>query len=444
MGVMYDYFSFELLMQEIQTWMFTNLFTISSLFQLSLSVATLFLAKLISRKPKKDFQEYIYLRWDKTKLDKHNEEAIISLVFPVIALILQWCLYLVSDVLQLDNYILEVIAKLLTAWIIIRLISGLVKYPSISKIFAFIAWTIAALSILDLLNETIEVLDGPALNLGENRISILSVMKGVISLIILLWVAGLLSKIIDSRIRAIPNVTPSVRVLLTKFSKIILIAIALLIGVQSLGLDLTTLNVFGGAIGLGLGFGLQKVVSNLVCGVILLLDRSVKPGDVIQVNDTYGEVNALGARYVSVLTRDGVEHLIPNENLITGNVTNWSYSSKNVRLKFPIGISYDSDVRVAMEILEQAALDESRVLRDPAPVSRLVAFADNSIDLELRIWIRDPEQGVVNVRSAILLKIWDKFKENNISIPYPQREVKVIPSEEMELFFEKLNNAAKK
>ncbi len=212
--------------------------------------------------------------------------------------------------------------------------------------------------------------------------------------------------------------------------------LAVLIGLQSIGIDLTTLQVFGGAIGLGLGFGLQKVVSNLICGVILLLDRSVKPGDVIQVDDTYGEVHSLGARCVSVLTRDGVEFLIPNENLITQQVTNWSYSSKNVRLKMPIGISYDADVKKAMAIMDEVARNTPRVLQDPEPISRLIAFGDSAIELELRIWITDPEAGVRNVRSSILLDIWEQFKAEGIGLPFPQRDMNLKPTPELELMIE--------
>ena len=168
---------------------------------------------------------------------------------------------------------------------------------------------------------------------------------------------------------------------------------------------------------------MQKVVSNLVSGLILLMDRSVKPGDVIQVGETYGWVNSLGARHISILTRDGVEHLIPNEHLITEKVINWSYSNSNIRLKIHIGVSYDSDIHHAMEIITNIASEHKRVLQYPEPVTRLLGFGESSVNPELRLWINDPTHGVVNVRSDILLQIWDSFKKNNISIPYPHRIV---------------------
>jgi small-conductance mechanosensitive channel len=182
---------------------------------------------------------------------------------------------------------------------------------------------------------------------------------------------------------------------------------------------------------LGVGFGLQKVISNLFSGFILLIDRSIKPGDVIQIDDTFGWVNSLGTRCVSLLTRDGVEYLVPNEHLITEKVTNWSYSSKNVRQKIPIGISYNADLRKAIELVVQVAQDHKRVLENPSPVCRVIAFGDSAIELELRIWISDPVEGVMNIRSDLLLGIWDSFKDNHIDVPFPQRDVHIKASPEL-------------
>jgi len=189
-----------------------------------------------------------------------------------------------------------------------------------------------------------------------------------------------------------------------------------------LGIDLTSLAWFSGAVGLGVGFGLQKVISNLASGFIMLVDRSVKPGDVIQLDEhTFGWINHLGGRYVSLITRDGVEHLIPNEDFITGRVVNWSYSHENVRVKVPVGIGYESDVELAMQTLLEIARATPRVLSAPEPSCRLIEFADSSINLELRIWISDPKRGVAGLRSDILLEVWRQFKELGIEIPFPQR-----------------------
>jgi len=192
---------------------------------------------------------------------------------------------------------------------------------------------------------------------------------------------------------------------------------------STIGLDLSSFALLGGARGVGIGFGLQKVVSNLVSGLILLLDRSIKPGDVIEIDNTYGWINSLRARYASIITRDGKEHLIPNEDLITNRVVNWSFSDKNIRVRVPLGISYDSDPRKAMELCVEAARSSGRVLNDPEPRCLLTEFGDNSVNLELRFWINDPSNGVGNARSEVLLSIWDKFKEAGISIPFPQRDL---------------------
>lgn len=188
---------------------------------------------------------------------------------------------------------------------------------------------------------------------------------------------------------------------------------------------MTAFTVFSGAIGVGVGFGLQKIVSNLISGVILLIDKSIKPGDVISVGDEYGWVNSLGARYVSVVTRDGTEHLIPNEELITQRVENWSYSNNLVRLRAPVGVHYKSDVRHAISLCIEAARATPRVLQDPAPVCLLKGFGDSSVDLEIRFWIQDPAEGMSNVLSEVLLRVWDRFHEEGVEIPYPQRDLHI-------------------
>ena len=209
----------------------------------------------------------------------------------------------------------------------------------------------------------------------------------------------------------------------TKLLRITLIIVAVLLALSSVGLDLTPFAVFGGALGVGLGFGLQKVVSNFISGIILLLDKSIKPGDVISIGDTYGWVKSLNARYVSLDTRNGIEHLIPNEDLIINRVENWSYSNNRVRLTIPVGVHYKSDVRKAMEICRDAAASTQRILQDPAPVCQLRGFGDSSVDLEIRMWIDDPQKGRANVISDVLLMVWDKFHEHGIEIPYPQRDL---------------------
>jgi small-conductance mechanosensitive channel len=233
------------------------------------------------------------------------------------------------------------------------------------------------------------------------------------------------SSILEKRINNMDGLTPSIQVLLSKALKITLLATAVIVTLSSLGINLSAFAFFGGAIGVGVGFGLQKVVSNLVSGVILLLDRSIKPGDVIEIGATYGRIESLGARYVSVATRDNTEYLIPNEDLITTQVVNWSFSDKLVRLKVVVGVSYDSDIHEVMRLMVAAAVGIPRVLAEPKPVCQLKNFGDSSIDMELRLWITDPENGVSNVRSAVRIAVWDMFKAHGIEIPFPQRDLHI-------------------
>ena len=232
------------------------------------------------------------------------------------------------------------------------------------------------------------------------------------------------------KIKQLPNLPPSLQVLLSKLIRTSLIVISFAVALSTIGLDLSSFAILGGAIGVGIGFGLQKVVSNLVSGLILLIDRSIKPGDVIEIEGTYGWINSLRARYASVITRDGKEHLIPNEDLITNRVINWSFSDRNVRVRAPIGISYSSDPRKAINLCLEAAKSSSRTLEDPEPRCLVTSFGDNSINLELRFWIDDPSNGVGNIRSEVLLSIWDRFKENEIEIPFPQRDIRIINDSE--------------
>jgi small-conductance mechanosensitive channel len=319
--------------------------------------------------------------------------------------------------------ILEIAASLLMAWLVINIASRLIRNPVWAQAVAITAWTIAALNILRLLDPTVALLDSLAIQFGAVRISLLTVTKSVFALAVLLWLATVISETLESRLRHSPNLTPSVQVLFGKLLKFSLITIAVLAAISTTGMDLTALAVFGGALGVGIGLGLQRVVANLFSGLILLLDKSIKPGDVVAVAGTYGWVNTLGGRYVSVVTRDGIEHLIPNEEFITTRVENWTHSDSKVRIKLPVGVHYNSDVERALEICVECAAKVSRVLRDPAPVCQLRAFGDNSVDLELRLWVGDPMNGINNVRSDTLRLIWKAFHEEGIEIPYPQRDL---------------------
>ncbi|HEX3415243.1 MAG TPA: mechanosensitive ion channel domain-containing protein, partial [Stellaceae bacterium] len=261
-----------------------------------------------------------------------------------------------------DYRLIGIAASLTGLWIVIRASALLVRDPLLARAVAAIAWIIAALDIMGLLPASAAALDNLAITIGTLRISVLLVAKAVLVVAILLWAALGLSRTIDTRLQRSAALSPSVRVLTGNLARIALISVALLIGLNAVGIDLTAFAVFSGAVGVGIGFGLQKIVSNFVSGIILLLERSIKPGDVIEVGSTFGSLTYLGARYASVRGRDGKEYLIPNENLITNQVVNWSYSSLLVRLDVPFGVAYDSDLHAVRELAVEVAKGTKRVL----------------------------------------------------------------------------------
>ncbi|NIJ41822.1 small-conductance mechanosensitive channel [Parvibaculum indicum] len=353
----------------------------------------------------------------------------IPLVAALSALILLWVAAAALTAAGETSELLGLATSLLVAWVVIRFVGAFIGSAVVSALFSTIVWIIAALAILGWLQPVMHALDAAAIRAGSLRISVLMLLTGAALFVALLWAANLLSKLLESQLAHVEGITPAAQVLVGKILRIALITVAVLVALTSVGIDFTALAVFSGAVGVGIGFGLQKVVSNLISGIILLLDRSIKPGDVIEVGDAYGWIRKLGARYAAIVTRDGKEYLIPNEDLITQQVVNWSYSDRNVRMHIPIGISYHADVRLAMKLIEEAALACPRVLRLPSPVVRLVGFGDSSVDLELRFWVDDPEEGTVNIRSDVLLQVWDRFHENGIEIPFPQRDIHIVSAE---------------
>jgi small-conductance mechanosensitive channel len=314
-------------------------------------------------------------------------------------------------------------ASLATAWLFISVFSRVIRRRTIANIVAVIVWIAAALNIVGLLPNTISLLDSIAFEMQDFRFSLLKLMQIVGILSFLIWLAVLTGQFIEGIIRNTEDLTPSLKVLTSKLTKVVLFLVAVFGGLSIVGVDLTAFAFFSGAVGLGLGFGLQKVISNLVSGVILLADKSIKPGDVISVGETFGKIDQLAARYVSVIARDGREYLVPNEDLITNPVLNWSFSSNLVRLDLKFGASYDADPYEVRALAREAAHSHDRTVDDPKPVCHITEFGDSSVNYILRFWISDPEKGVTNIRGDVFLNLWDKFKEANIKIPYPHREV---------------------
>ncbi|MFA6500198.1 MAG: mechanosensitive ion channel domain-containing protein [Desulfurivibrionaceae bacterium] len=405
----------------INDWLLEHILTYDHLIQALVIICALLIAVLAGNMIKR--------RFSAPDLSQRRFGQILVAVLPFASPFLWLFLQLISLMIAMEaewpHNLLTIAVNLLAVWIIIQTTSSLFHNTAWIRLIAVLAWSLAALNILDLLGPTVRLLDRLALTFGAVRISLLTVLTGLLTLVLLLWAARTLSRLIEKRIRENSALSPSIQVLFIKLSKVALIATAILLGLRIVGLDLTGFTIFTGAVGVGIGFGLQKIVSNLISGIILLLDKSIKPGDVITVGETYGWVNSLGARYTSLITQDGKEFLIPNEDLITQRVENWSFSNSTVRLKIPVGIAYSSDVRKAMALCEEAARQTARIIQTPPPICLLVAFGNSSVDLELRAWINDPVNGVENVKSDVLLTIWETFHAQGIDIPYPQRDIHI-------------------
>lgn len=327
---------------------------------------------------------------------------------------------------ELPHQVLSIATSVCLAWVVAHVAGALIKSRFLGRLTSWTIWILAVLHALGLFDDTLKLLDELSLNVGHARISLLLVLKGLALFVVLFQGARLGSGIVDDRLRQADGISPSAQMLFTKVARFGMYALALGLTLSSVGVDLTTLTVFSGAVGVGVGFGLQKIFSNLVSGVILLLDKSLKPGDVIEVGGVQGRIAQINARYASIETLDGKAYLIPNESLISNEVINLSYSDSRQLLKAEVGVAYGGDPRQALALMEQAALSVPRVLRDPAPVARLAAFGDSSVNLFVSFWIDDPENGTANIRSDVLLAIWDAFKAAGVEIPFPQREVRLL------------------
>ncbi|MFQ6553706.1 mechanosensitive ion channel family protein [Aestuariibius insulae] len=348
--------------------------------------------------------------------------------------VLIWVAYFVMREITWPSrsYLIGIIANLATAWLVVALGTRLIGNMLVRQVVRYGAWAWITLSILRLTDEAIAILDGIAVELGEMRISLWLVIRAIALLGLLIYLARFLTRTTSDRVSRNEDLSPSMRVLVVKLLQVVFYGVAIFVGLRAVGVDLTGLAVLSGAIGIGLGFGLQKVVSNLVSGVILLLDRSIKPGDVISLGETFGWINSLGARYVSITTRDGKEYLIPNEDLITNQVVNWSHSNEFVRLDIYFGTAYGDDPHEVRRIAIEAAKNVTRVLDFRPPVCHIVGFGDSSVDYILRFWIKDPTGGLTNIRGNVYLALWDAFNENGVSFPFPQREVKLLEGSQLQ------------
>jgi small-conductance mechanosensitive channel len=293
------------------------------------------------------------------------------------------------------------------------------------RAIAAVVWLVVALHVTGLLTDLIEVLEGMRVSIGKSHMTMWDLLIGAISVVLTLLVAMWIGSVIEARLMGATSLTPNSRVVMSRLSKALLAFVAVLIALSLVGIDLTVLSVFGGALGVGLGLGLQKIASNYVSGFIILLDRSLTIGDMITVDKYYGAVSQINTRYTVIKALDGTETIVPNEMLVSSPVVNHSYSDRKVRVGVKVSVSYSSDIDRALQILVDAARAQPRVLADPGPAAFIVGFGADGIDLEVGFWIRDPEEGTLAVRSEISRQLLRRFQEEKIEIPFPQRDIRI-------------------
>lgn len=329
---------------------------------------------------------------------------------------------------KVESELILAVAKLMMSWLTVRLLSLVKMQLAFRRVLSFFIYATTCFAAIGLLPHLLEMMEHCAVSIGELHISLLSVLKGASLFAFLLWITLKAAKWIVKSLKSTSDLDPSHLELFSKLIKISFITFSVFFSLSASGLNLSAFAILGGAIGVGLGFGLQKVVANFICGIILLLDRSIKPGDVIALDQgkTYGEITELGARCVTVRTRAGKEHLIPNEEFITHRSENWSHSDRYLRLSLPIRVALNSDLELVLQLLMDAAEDVPRVLdKKKVPGVRVKGFSDSAIECELRVWICDPKNGVSKVRSDIYVNIWQLFKKHGVTIPHSQQDLHI-------------------
>ena len=322
------------------------------------------------------------------------------------------------------SYLLAVSAKLALAWIIIRLVTSVIRNTFMVRLVSISAWLITALSVLGQLDPVIDTLDSVSVVLGGLRLTPLLLIKLGVLLAVALWLTNIASNFAESRITQSGDLTPSVQVLLVKMIRLGLMIFAVAVVLSAVGINLSALAIFSGAAGVGIGFGLQKIVANFISGIILLADKSVKPGDLVTIGDSTGRINEMKTRYISVAAGDGREFLIPNEDLVTQKVTNWTYTDKNTLVKVNFGTNYEADPRQVCKLAIDIAATAPRAIKGRPPNCILTEFAEAGMKFSMTFWIGDPD-GLDNVKSEVMLSLWDAFKREGIKVPYPVREIRV-------------------
>ena len=349
-------------------------------------------------------------------------ESFSTIVFAVLVIAARIAMY--HSTWPSRSYMLVVAAKLALAWLIIRLVTSVIRNAFLVKLISVSAWVIAALSVINQLDPAVDALDSVSIVLGGLRLTPLVVIKLGLLLIAALWLTNVASNFAENRINQSTDLTPSIQVLLVKMIRIGLLIIAVAVALSAVGINLSALAVFSGAVGVGIGIGLQKIVANFISGIILLADKSVKPGDLVTIGDSSGRISAMKTRYISVAAGDGREFLIPNEDLVTQKVTNWTYTDKNTLVKVNFGTNYESDPRQVCRLAAEIAGSAPRAIKSRTPNCILTEFAETGMKFSLTFWIADPD-GMDNVKSDVMLSLWEAFKREGIRVPYPVRELRV-------------------
>ncbi|MDQ1900374.1 mechanosensitive ion channel [Paracoccus sp. WLY502] len=398
------------------------------LYQLAAIAGLALLSWLVGRLASRHWNAWLHDRVDWPKWRLRLGVLIGRRMALIIFALLAWTVVIVMREITWPSRsaLIALAASIATAWLVIFFVVRLIANRLLRRIVSWAAWIWVTLFLLDLTEPAAGFLDSFAITMGDLRLSALTVLKALVVTGLLIATARALSRMITGRLARNEDISPTMRVLTGKLLQVVLFSLAVVVGLRAVGFDLTGLAVFSGAVGVGLGFGLQKVVSNLVSGVIILLDKSIKPGDVISLGDTFGWIQELGARYVSVVTRDGKEYLIPNEDLVTGQVVNWSHTDNFVRLDLKFRTSYDDDPHKVSAIAITAVKTVPRVMSDRQAVCWVTGFGDSAIDYVLRFWIDDASKGLTNVRGQVYLALWDAFQDQGITIPFPQREVRLV------------------
>ncbi|MEM1409894.1 MAG: mechanosensitive ion channel domain-containing protein [Pseudomonadota bacterium] len=422
---------------DLIVWVQTELLSINSAVQLVLVFGAIIPAILFGPR----LQEFILRHLTKRMPNgilRRIAGAVATLATPIAAfLALALFSAVLGDGMGARSQFVSAAQSLLAAWICVRLVTLAIRSPFWSRVAFYVAWPVAVLDSFGVLGSVFEWMQQVSLIISPSteerdavQLTLYDVLRAGIIFAIFMQLASVFSSVIVGQVEQTDEINPSLKALIAKVINFIMPIIALVLALQIIGFNLASLAIFSGAVGLGVGLGLQKIIGNFLAGFTLLADKSIKPGDTIEIGDTFGWITEMKSRYVSIRTRDGTEHLVPNSQFIEEGVVNWSHKDRNVRVHAPFGVAYGTkDLKRVQEIAVEAASSTDRVQETPKPVCNLIEFGDNSVNFDLRFWITDPPNGIANVRSTILMKIWDGFAEDGIEIPFPQRDLHIRSSD---------------